>query len=89
MSTKTTPEVVKFDVAGVYGGIIHKGREPGGIKIDPKVFADAPETLTKSLNRRTMELQCFPLYSVLMALGNPTMDLFSLDIEGAELQVGP
>lgn len=29
----------------------------------------------------------FPLYSVLMALGNPAVDLLSLDIEGAELQV--
>jgi hypothetical protein len=32
-------------------------------------------------------MQCFPIYSVLMALGNPTVDLFSLDIEGAEIQV--
>ena len=27
---------------------------------------------------------CFPLYSVLLALGNPTVDYFSLDVEGAE-----
>ena len=33
------------------------------------------------------ELQCFPLYSVLMAVGNPTVNLFSLDVEGAEFQV--
>jgi predicted metallopeptidase len=32
-------------------------------------------------------MQCFPLYSILMAVGNPTVDLFSLDIEGAEFQV--
>jgi hypothetical protein len=31
-------------------------------------------------------MQCFPLYSILAALGNPTVDLLSLDIEGAELQ---
>ncbi len=37
--------------------------------------------------RRTIRLQCFPLYTILQALGNPTVDLFSLDIEGAELQV--
>ena len=34
-----------------------------------------------------IEVQCFPLYSVLMAIGNPTVDYFSLDIEGAEFQV--
>ena len=30
---------------------------------------------------------CLPLYSILLALGNPTVDYFSLDIEGAELGV--
>jgi hypothetical protein len=33
-----------------------------------------------------VRIQCFPFYSILLALGNPTVDLFSLDIEGAELQ---
>ena len=31
--------------------------------------------------------QCFPLYSILLALGNPRVHYFSLDIEGAELGV--
>ncbi|XP_023345201.1 uncharacterized protein LOC111714347 [Eurytemora carolleeae] len=33
------------------------------------------------------KLQCFPLYSILQALGNPTINYFSLDIEGGEYQV--
>ena len=36
---------------------------------------------------KRIRVQCFPLYSVLMALGNPTIHYFSLDIEGAELMV--
>ena len=32
-------------------------------------------------------LQCFPTYSLLLALGNPTVNYFSLDIEGAEFLV--
>ena len=32
-------------------------------------------------------VQCFPLYSILLALGNPTVDFFSLDVEGSELGV--
>ena len=28
-----------------------------------------------------MEMQCLPLYSLLLALGNPTVHYFSLDIE--------
>ena len=30
---------------------------------------------------------CLPLYTVLSAVGNPVVDYFSLDIEGAELAV--
>ena len=32
-------------------------------------------------------LQCFPVFSLLAALDLPTINLFSLDIEGAEFQV--
>ena len=35
----------------------------------------------------TLEMQCYPLYSILMAMGNSTVHYFSLDIEGAELAV--
>ncbi len=31
--------------------------------------------------------QCFPLHLILRAVGNPTVDLFSLDVEGADFQV--
>ena len=30
---------------------------------------------------------CLPFYSILLAMGNPTVDFFSLDVEGAELQI--
>lgn len=33
------------------------------------------------------QMQCFPLYSMLLAVGNPTVDYMSLDIEGAEYGV--
>ena len=32
-------------------------------------------------------MQCFPLFSLLLAIGNPSVDLLSLDIEGAEYKV--
>ena len=34
-----------------------------------------------------MTLQCVPLYTLLLAMGNPTVNWFILDIEGAEYQV--
>ena len=42
------------------------------------------EELEKGLS---YNLQCFPVYSLLLALGNPTVNYFSLDIEGAEYLV--
>ena len=37
--------------------------------------------------QNTIKMQCMPLYSLIMAMGNPTVNYFILDIEGAELQV--
>ena len=37
--------------------------------------------------QNTVKMQCMPLYSLIMAVGNPTINWFILDIEGAELQV--
>ena len=35
----------------------------------------------------TIPIQCFPLYSVLLAVNRTSVDYFSLDIEGHELKV--
>ena len=34
-----------------------------------------------------ISVQCFPLFSVLLALNRTTVDYFSLDVEGSELDV--
>ena len=36
---------------------------------------------------QSVEVQCLPLYSLLLALANPTVDYLSLDIEDGELEV--
>ena len=46
-----------------------------------------PEDTAPKNKLNGTKLQCFPLYSALTALGNPTVNLFSLDIEGAEFAV--
>jgi hypothetical protein len=43
--------------------------------------------ITNHSSKSSVEMQCLPLYSLLLALGNPTVDVLSLDIEGAEYQV--
>ena len=75
-STSRRAEIVDFVMAGAYGGI------------------ENPENRDFDYNgpgieggKRTAKMQCFPVYSVLLALGNPTVDYFSLDIEGAEFPV--
>ena len=38
-------------------------------------------------DRKFYRVQCWPIYSLLLALGNPKVDFFSLDVEGSELGV--
>lgn len=39
------------------------------------------------IKENLVAVQCFPLYSILLALNQTTVDFFSLDVEGDELQV--
>ena len=41
----------------------------------------------KKKNIFLFQVQCFPLYTLLVGMGNPTVHLFVLDIEGFELGV--
>merc|ERR1712062_30214 len=43
--------------------------------------------IVKEKTETSTTLQCVPLYTLLLALGNPTVNWFILDIEGAEFQV--
>lgn len=36
---------------------------------------------------RVIQVQCFPLYSILLAIGRTQVDFFSLDVEGAEYKL--
>ena len=38
-------------------------------------------------NAEEIQVLCFPFHSILFAIGNPSVDYFSLDIEGIELDV--
>ncbi|XP_023336634.1 protein Star [Eurytemora carolleeae] len=73
LSVHRYSEEVTFDAADVVGGILGDGPDTKGW-----VPAD---------KRAKYRLRCFPLYSIIMALGNPKIDFMSLDIEGVELAV--
>ena len=67
------------------GGLIPKENIEEGddtTKIQVKVYSSS-----KTSHFIFLSCQCLPLYSILLALDNPTVHHFSLDIEGAELPV--
>ena len=49
------------------------------------VFITISNSITTIITN--IRFQCFPLTSILLAVGNTTVNLLSLDIEGAEIQV--
>jgi len=73
LSTRTKPEMVHFDLFGSVRNSTSRESMSGIV----------PE----SRGNDTVEMQCLPLYSILMAMDNPTVHYFSLDIEGAEFAV--
>ena len=92
LSTEKEVQKVDFDATGAYGGIMN------GEDLKPGSRADEAIKQRKESNpdfvptygafvRRTLQMQCLPLTSIIEALGNPVIDYFSLDIEGAEFPV--
>ncbi len=84
LSSKSRPEVVEFDAASIFGGVIQPGRLRPGDNI-PENSRERFKAVQDE--RRVIRMQCFPLYSILLAVGETTVDYLSLDIEGAELSV--
>lgn len=56
-------------------------------KNDGQSFIGGKKTKTTSEPGGSAIMHCFPLYSILLAVGNVNIDYFSLDIEGHELAV--
>ena len=51
------------------------------------IIPTAGERNSIKKGRSQYKLQCLPLYSLILAAGNPTVDYLSLDVEGAEMKV--
>lgn len=63
-----------------------KSVDPGHSHIE-----DSVKTMQKAgiqgVDPDMVEVQCFPLYSILLAVGTTHVDFFSLDVEGHEIAV--
>ncbi len=76
LSTRNSSEIVSFRPVGLVGGLdgqMNDNHLKGLIKY--------PEYKHK------VDVQCFNLYSLMLAIGHTHIDYFSLDIEGPELDV--
>lgn len=75
LSVHPYPEKVDFIMADFVGGI--KKLEESNKLRSMRASQRAPEGV----------VQCLPFFSVLLAVGNPRVDMLSLDVEGAELGI--
>jgi len=75
---------VKFDTADVFGAIDDGDQKK---KQERSQVAGHAKYQRKGITREVTTVQCYPLHSLLLAVGNPRVDFFSLDIEGAEMDV--
>ena len=74
MSTEKYPQIVDFDAADLIGGIINDGKKPGeevglGVQIEGAF-------VPYKYMRRTIQTLCVPVYSIIKAIGNPTIHYF-------------
>ena len=76
LSIRPYPELMDFTNALGVGGISE-------VKASAKLQGFRAG-LKGSANYYKSEAQCFPLIDILESIGNPPVDLFSLDVEGAE-----
>ncbi|CAC5378943.1 unnamed protein product [Mytilus coruscus] len=74
ISPRATPFKAKFHKAFNMGRAIHDEQSENWVKRIHK-------------NKDLVEIECFPLYSLMLALNRTTIDFFSLDVEGDEVNV--
>ncbi|XP_046450490.1 protein Star-like [Daphnia pulex] len=81
LSTKPYPMEVFFN--GTFGtlGMIIEDQE------DAQQTSDKKKTESAKGSENIYKVQCFPLYSMLVAVGRTRVDYFSLDVEGSEYKI--
>jgi hypothetical protein len=83
LSLKPYPTQVTFKIAYAVGSI----QEPAEYVRGKKSKKTNQGKKDKGGNSNIITLQCFPLYSILLAVGRTKVDFFSLDVEGHELKI--
>jgi len=85
------PIQVQFDANDAIGGIkdeVKPQKDWAGLKAEYKAQMDMEnEWGIQEIARKMVDVQCYPLYSILLAMGQTRVDFFSLDVEGSEMGV--
>jgi hypothetical protein len=74
--------------------IFNASRWAGSFIVSEDVMSEGHNIPTFLLNQNKSNkgevlytIQCFPIYSLLLAIGQTTVDYFSLDVEGSEYKI--
>ena len=73
LNTENVTGQYLFDPIPLVGGLVHE------------MMTSHRQTINSTYDK--ILVQCFPFYSIIMALGRKRIDLFSLDVEGGELGI--
>jgi hypothetical protein len=68
----------------LFGAIVEKD---DGDKPEHESSSQNEDTLTVNTTVNVHKKQCFPFYSLLLAIGRTQIDYFSLDVEGFEYKI--
>jgi hypothetical protein len=52
-----------------------------------KIFDLSEQSTSANKTEDVYKIQCFPLYSILLAIGKTKIDYFGLDVEGSEYKI--
>lgn len=71
----------------VLGSMLENGKTRTNITEKMQNLYEKFQSHGTNSTSETVQVQCFPLYSILLAVNRTTVDFFSLDVEGSELDV--
>jgi hypothetical protein len=93
LSLKPYPTEVTFKVQYAIGSIqediINKPSPSSSSQTPQEIAIEKAKAaaLAAGAGSEMATVQCFPLYSILLAVGRTQVDFFSLDVEGHELRI--
>ncbi|EFX75894.1 hypothetical protein DAPPUDRAFT_322909 [Daphnia pulex] len=90
LSTKPYPLQVVFNASDWSGGFIMDDENQDPHFSERKYWSNKGQQIIRTndkTNKSIYTVQCFPLYSILLAVGRTEIDFFGLDVEGSEYKI--